>query len=499
MRIPIKRNQLLIICFLLILANTQTAWAQIAETDLEQLCEKIEDLYIPDAFILSASVVPAENDVPEHCLVLGYTLSANHFMVRLPINDWNEKFFLGGCGGGCGRLPVELTGSLLNAIQRGYAIATMNAGHRGTNYFDLQWAYQNREAEIDFAYQAVHETVLVGKRVVEEFYNQSPAHSYFQGCSNGGRQGLTEVTSFPEDFDGIITEGAGLNFRNGFLLYAWVQQKNIGEDGKDIIKPADLPIIAQAVYADCDAMDGQEDGLISDPRKCQFDPESLLCDSEGQEGCLSRQQVEVLKAWYEGPKDSAGKPLLPYGVNVGSEPFWVWFVGETDNLNDDFIQTVDWFKYVLFNEDPGESYSLTDFNFDTDPAKLDEMGELLKADNPDLDAFRKSGGKLLMYQGWSDPVIAYDSHLAYYGAVEKRFGGKEQTQDFFRLFMVPGMDHCTVLTNLGITHDSVDPLTALEKWVEEGEAPDELPVTRFDAQGEVQSRFSVAPFSEDSE
>ena len=144
------------------------------------------------------------------------------------------------------------------------------------------------------------------------------------GCSNGGRQGLMEAIKFPEDFDGIISEAPAISMTGATLLFAWLTKQNTGKDGKDIIKPSDIPIIARAVYEKCDAIDGGKDGLIHDPRKCQFDPASLLCGSRDQSECLTQQQIEVLRAWYEGPVNSAGEPLLPSGLPLSSEPFWWW-------------------------------------------------------------------------------------------------------------------------------------------------------------------------------
>ncbi len=492
-----RRTTPLNLLLFIALALPLTVMAQGTGMDMEARCEKLEDLRIQDAVILSASLVAAKDDIPEHVLVVGYTLPSNHIEIRLPTTTWNGKFLQGGCGGSCGKLWENIGGSIRIAIQRGYAISALDAGHWGETITDARWAYNNPVAEVDYAYRAVHETVRVSKIVIEAFYDRAPAYSYFWSCSNGGRQGLMEALKYPEDLDGIISEAPAINLSSFPVLYTWMAGQNTGEDGKDIIGLDAISIIARAVMDHCDAIDGQEDGLIADPRACSFDPSSLLCGNDNEGDCLSERQVEVLRSWYEGPVNSAGEPILPTGVAFGSEPFWGWFVGPTDQMGDHFFYVPDWIRYMYFDVDKGPDYDpFTEFDYDADFPATGFIRQHVDAESPELEAFNNRGGKLLMYQGWSDPSIPYDWTIKYYHSVEDRMGGKETTQDFFRLFMVPGMDHCSASSGLGMTSASVDPLTAMEKWVEEGEAPEELPVTRFDDNGEVRSQFSVYPFSE---
>ena len=389
-----------------------------------------------------------------------------------------------GCGGFCGRLAL---GGGRGGLQRGYAVATMDSGHWAESIWDARWAYNNRQAEIDWAYRSVHETARVSKKIIESFYGKQPDKSYFKGCSTGGRMGLMEAVRYPEDFDGIISEGPIMDHTGLYLSYTWAALKNIGEDGKDIISSDDIEFIAKAVYDQCDAMDGKKDGIINDPRACHFDPESLRCRPGSSEACLSDEQIEVLKAWYGGPKNSRGEQLYPGGIPLGSEPYWEhWVVGETVRAEDSILAkaSLEFWRYMGFEEDPGESFTLQDFDFDEDPARLEYMGAIINSDNVNLDAFEASGGKLLMYHGWADPIVTPWRTVQYYTEVEERYGGKERTQDFFRLFMIPGLDHCGRGQDLGISSASFDSLTVLENWVENGIAPDVLKYTRFGNSGD---------------
>ena len=472
--------------------------AQDKDSQIEKLCEELEDLRLKDAFILSATVISGDENFAEHCLVVGYILPSIHFEVRLPVNNWNEKFLMEGCGLFCGYLRLDRYMGGPEGLRRGYAVSNMDAGHWGESVLDVRWAYNNRQAEIDWSYRAVHETARVSKKIIEKFYGKLPDKSYFQGCSTGGRMALMEATKYPEDFDGIICGAPVMNNTGLNISNHWATRKNIGKDGKDIISPEDISFIAKAVYDQCDGIDGEKDGIINDPRACNFDPESLKCKTDISEGCLSDEQIEVLKAWYGGPKNSKGEQLYPGGIPLGSEPYWgTWVVGETENVEDNLlgIASLEFFRYMGFKEDPGESYSMLDFDFDRDPAKLEYMGNIINSDNTNLEAFEARGGKLLMHHGWADAIVTPWKTIQYYTEVEERFGGKERTQNFFRLFMIPGMDHCGIGQSLGISAASIDPLTTLEKWIETSNPPDSLKFTKFDNNGDMVWERKLYPFS----
>jgi len=446
-----------------------------------ETCRALADLRVEDTNLLSAAVVPAGDDLPEYCRVLGYVRPAINFEIRLPTSDWNGKFYMSGCGGFCGKLSSDsdFVTDIKGPLQRRYAVSMTDGGHWSESIFDGRWAYHNRQAEIDFGYRAVHETARVTKSIIEAFYEQQPAFSYFGGCSNGGRQGVMQALRYPEDFDGIISFDPALNLGKGLLKGPWLARVNSGPDGSDLIAATEARLLEEAVYDACDSLDGLDDGLISDPRLCDFDPAALLCEEGRAEGCLTQAQVDAARALYQGPRDSAGRQLYP-GLIYGSEPYWpFWISGPM------LTAPLEYFRYMGFREDPGERFTLEDFDFDNDPPRLEFMGSIYSADNPDLEAFRERDGKLLMVQSWADPAVNPTTTINYYEAAEELVGSREKTQDFFRLIMLPGADHCGLGEGPGIRNNGFDPLTALERWVEEGEGPESLLTTKTDEEGNV--------------
>lgn len=452
-----------------------------------QHCPALADLRIEDTNLLSATVVPASEDLPEYCRVLGYVRPAINFEIRLPTAGWNGKFYMAGCGGFCGTID---TTAISMGLMRNYAVSTMDGGHWGETVFDApRWAYQNRQAEIDFAYRAVHETARVTKTLINTFYGQAPNKSYFDGCSNGGRQAVMEALRYPNDFDGIISGAPDLHANSTKPIYnTWMVHMNKGSEGKNLITAAEAKIVGQAVYEACDHQDGIKDGLISDPRTCDFDPATLLCQEDQRSDCLSAEQVDALKAFYRGPRSSSGESLYGAGVPLGSEPYWSSWIELIPRVVEEYL------RYMAFQEDPGESYSIHDFDFDRDPPRLEYLGKLYDADNPDLEAFSSEGGKLLMWHGWADMLVPPTKSIEYYETVKKHLGNQVKAQDFFRLFLIPGMDHCGINNGPGITMFGFDPLTALEQWVEQGEAPTHLLTTKRDTSGDVLWTRPVCPY-----
>lgn len=363
-----------------------------------QECPALADLRIEDTNLLSATVIPASGALPEYCRVLGYVRPAINFEIRLPTRDWNGKFYMAGCGGYCGTLESDNPGSI-NAINYGlkrqYAVSTTDGGHWGEDSFDGRWAYHNRQAEIDWAYRAVHETARVTKAIIQAFYGQGPEQSYFSGCSTGGRQAVMEALRYPRDFDGLISGCPHPRATGTALLGAWLARMNAGPDGQNLITPVEVQLIEEAVYAACDSLDGLEDGLISDPRACQFDPATLACRGDETDSCLTANQVEAVKAFYAGPRDSTGRQLYA-GLALGSEPYWdgiFGITGQTESSRDDFSRrhSIQFLRYMAFPEDPGDQYALSDLDFDRDPKRMEYMGQIYSTDDPDLSGFRESG------------------------------------------------------------------------------------------------------------
>ena len=278
-------------------------------------CARLTTLIIPNTQITSAEVVPASDELPEFCHVLGVVSPAVVFEVALP-TDWNQKLYFGGNGGFAGSIP-DTEGETSFGLSLGYATASTDTGHEG-DPIDASWALNNRPAEIDYGYRAVHVTAGVAKIIIKSYYGEKPHFSYFDGCSNGGRQGLQEAERYPDDFDGIADGAPAFDFTGVFTAANWNQQALHATPDSSAIPVEKISVIGDAVLASCDAVDGLVDGLIDDPRRCSFDPEILRCLGSDAPDCLTGRQVRALKKIYAGPTDSSGVQLFP-GLPVGGE------------------------------------------------------------------------------------------------------------------------------------------------------------------------------------
>lgn len=445
--------------------------------------------------LLSAVEMPAAGDLPGYCRVLGYVRPAISFEVRLPLRDWNGKFYMTGCGGFCGLLLSDVPGftnAMNYGLRRNYAVATMDSGHWGSSVVDGRWALQNPVARMDWGQRAVTETAKVGKAMVKAFYGREQRKAYFSGCSTGGRMAAMEAWKYPKDFDGIISGAPALDY-TGLVATsaAWTTKANLGPDGKPVLTAETVKLLSDAAYAACDDGDGAKDGVIGDPRQCAFKPAALLCKPGQNSSCLTAQEVGVAEAWYAGPTDKAGRQLYPGGIPVGSEPHWPrWLTGTATApallplFADGFI------RYMAFDQPVDPAFRVADFDVERDPARMRSSALLYNAATfdparpdviagADLGAFRAGGGKILFYHGWADPLVTPFMTVAYYEALSKAAGGEAAAQSFARLFMVPGMDHCGIgQEGPGIADTGIDPLTALEQWVEDGKAPETLVATK---------------------
>ena len=430
----------------------------------DDACASLLDLELPATTITAAEAIDeadwkspevvfgqATVDVP-FCRVSGVIDPAINFEVWLPpaTGDfaWNGKFNGVGNGGLAGELHYPAMG---DALARGYATASTDTGHTGF-LGDGSWALDHPELLVDFGYRAIHETTRAAKAIVAAYYGEDPAYSYFTGCSGGGQQALSEAQRYPADYDGIVA-GAPANFPThmwpGELYPAWVTHR----DEASLIPEDKLPLINDAVLAACDGADGVEDGVVDDPRSCNFDPADLACTGDDAPDCLTAAQVDSVQKIYAGLQDPDGNQFWP-PYEVSSELGWPGHIFEP------FSIPTSYFKYMVF-EDP--EWEWQDFDF-TDPDNFAVMtdahyrlGPILNATEADLSAFKELGGKLIMYHGWIDQNIAPRNSINYYQSVMETMGGEDNTQDFLRLFMAPGMQHC----NGGPGPDTFDALGAL--------------------------------------
>ena len=312
--------------------------------------------------------------------------------------------------------------------------------------------------------------------MITAFYGQDSGSAYFQGCSTGGRMANRAALTYPEMFQGIISGAPALDY-TGLVAttIAWLAQANTDADGNAILKPGKDKLVGDEVMRQCDGADGKEDGLIDDPRQCNVDLSGLACGTSASNECLTEAELGVVAKWRQGPVNSAGESLYPAGIPEGSEPFWwLWLTGKEGGggklvplFGTDFV------RYMAFPTDSGPEYSLTDFDFDKDPARLATMSAVYNSDNPDLSKFRDAGGKMIVWHGWADAIVPPMKTVDWHDKVVAAAGGADKAGEFVRLFMIPGMDHCGILPGPGgIDQSRIDPLTALENWVEGGTPPE---------------------------
>ncbi|MBX6320751.1 MAG: tannase/feruloyl esterase family alpha/beta hydrolase [Rhodospirillaceae bacterium] len=442
-------------------------------------CAGLRDLYLDATDLLSAAPVAASADLPAFCRVLGFVRPAIHFELRLPVDGWNGKLYMVGCGGFCGNLDADLPG-FLNAmnfgLRRGYAAVATDGGHWGADRASGLWGLDNRQAEIDWGYRAVGEVARVAKAAVAAYYGRAPAHAYFVGCGTGGRMAAIAAQRYPDAFDGIISGDPFLHQTDVMgVLYAWQAQTLETDGGGALFDDRAIQMLTQGALAACDGADGLQDGLIAEPWRCLFDPARLRCRGS-EKTCLSPPQVEAAPRLYAGASDEAGDRLT-HGLAPGSERFWpFWVTGEGARQGVNLLFGREFLRYLAYDPDPGEAYDPATFDFDQDPPALEGARGLYDATDPDLGPFRARGGKLIMYHGAADAAVPVQYSIDYFEAVAARQGGWQGTQGFFRLFVVPGMDHCAIEPGAG--PDQFDPLSALEDWVERGRPPDSLPATQ---------------------
>jgi feruloyl esterase len=329
---------------------------------------------------------------------------------------------------------------------------------------------------------AVHEMTIRAKAIVAAFNSNPPRFSYWNGCSSGGKQGLKEAQEFPEDYDGIIA-GAPANYWTHLLAQILSVAQAVRKDANSNIPTSKYPLIHDAVLEQCDMLDKAKDGLLEDPRLCKFDPAVLQCKAGDAATCLTAPQVTALKHVYEPARNPrTGQEIYP-GLSVGSELGW-------GVLPQPFAIAETHYKYIVF-KDP--NWDFRTFDLDRDVAKADpmdsELGRFI-ANNPDLSAFKKRGGKLIQYHGWNDQQISAQNSIDYYESVVKRFGNAKQVDEFYRLFMVPGMMHCQ--GGAGAT-DQFDSVAAIENWVEKGQAPDQI-LASHTANGVIDRSRPLCPY-----
>jgi feruloyl esterase len=467
----------------------------------QQSCESLASLKLQHATITSAVTFlegPVAQEAktntppptaPARCVVKAIARpsadSEIKFELWLPVR-WNGKYRQVGNGGWAGVVPA---GSLIAPVKAGYAAAGTDDGHPASG--GAEWAIGHPEKLIDFGYRAVHETSVQAKAIIQAFYGKDVTRAYFFGCSDGGREALMEAQRYPEDFDGIVA-GAPANYWSRLMTgFVWNEQALL-KDSASAIPPAKLPLIQARALAACDALDGVRDGLVEDPRTCHFDPSVLACKSGDAPDCLTAPQLDALRKIYEGPKNPrTGQPIFPGyapGTEAGESGWSAWIASAPADRAIQFAFANSYYGQAVFEQ---QKWDFRTIDFDADFAFGNrKAGSILNSDNPDLRSFRDRGGKLIQYHGWGDAAIAPLSSIEYYESVRAFLGrfpdgrgdASRPVDDFYRLFMVPGMGHCGGAVgpnNFGNSGGSTggpdtNVVAALEQWVEKGIAPQKI-------------------------
>jgi len=441
-------------------------------------CESLASLSLPNSSITSAQTVaagsftpPAPNGdragrlssyskLPAFCRVAATLKPSSDSDIKvevwLPVSGWNGKFQAVGNGGWGGSISYP---ALASAVAAGYASASTDTGHTGNTG---AFALGHSEKLVDHAYRAVHEMTLRSKAIIEAYYGDRATLSFWNGCSLGGRQGITEAMRYPTDFDAIV---AGAPAINAMLLHGARVAINyfVHRSPDSYIPPEKYPMIHNAVLQACDALDGVKDGVLEDPRRCHFDPAVLKCKGADDPTCLTAVQVETASALYAPVKNpKTGGDAFFALLQPGSELGWNVLAGEGP-----LSLSVDAFKYVVFN-DPNWDWHHFNAATDIDLAVKVDNG-VLNFTDPNLKPFFDHGGKLLIYHGWADPQVTPLNSVNYFSEV-LRTVGENAAGKSIALYMVPGMNHCQG----GPGTDTFDKMAAIEEWVTTGTAPDHI-------------------------
>ncbi|MFZ0396206.1 MAG: tannase/feruloyl esterase family alpha/beta hydrolase [Terracidiphilus sp.] len=505
MRIPFKYTSSCLLVLCAAVCFPQAASPANAAIPSGGACQRLAGLNLPHAAVTMATEVAAGafnappdpfsgqsaaafyKKLPAFCRVVVHSHpSADSDIpieVWMPLEGWNGKLLGDGNGGFAGSIGYEDLGA---AITQGYAAAGTDTGH-SASFIDASWALEHPEKVADFGYRGIHEMTVTAKAVVEQFNGAGAKHSYFASCSDGGREALMEAQRFPEDYDGILA-GAPANNWTALLATAAVDTLALTATPGSYIPPAKVPTIANAVLAECDALDGVKDGILNDPRKCRFDPAAIECKAgEDSNACLTAAQVTALKALYAGPHNAKGRAAFPGylpGAEEGQNGWGTWIFGPAPGRSLMAMFGTGYFSDMVYDN---AKWDMKTFTLEKGLKDAREKtAAALDAVNPDLSAFEARGGKLILYHGWNDPAISALNTVNYYNGVAAKLG-RSATKSFVRLYMIPGMQHCAGGPGADMIGQSLlwpaqdaehNVRIALEDWVEKGTAPDTLTATK---------------------
>jgi hypothetical protein len=455
-------------------------------------CESLAQLSLPGTTVTAAQAVPAGEftppvagpgpgggrlpGLPAFCRVALTVSPQIHIEIWLPQDSWNGSYRGEGGGGYAGQVSY---GGLAEGIRRGYATASTDTGHpasAGGSFALNQDGTLNEQLIGDFAERSLHELATKAKAVIAAYYGNAPKHSYWNGCSTGGRQGLIAVQRFPDEYDGLVIGAPAINWDRFIPSELWpqvVMNKTVGAP----ISAAKLTAATKAAVVACDASDGVTDGIIGDPRKCTYDPAALVCKSGDGAGCLTPQEADAIRKIWNGPTNASGQRLwfglergTPLNFLAGGNPFPI---------------ATAHFQYWIRRNPAFDWHTLSEADFEADfRASQKDFHDVIGTDDPRLDAFRKHGGKMIVWHGDADPLIFPRGTINYYERVLAANGGAKRVSDFARLFMAPGVGHCG-------GGDGPAPTALFEAvvdWVEKGTAPKTIAASRKRPDGTTLTR-----------
>lgn len=436
-------------------------------------CAAALRIELPGARVTAATPVAGDSIGPKpYCRVEAAIDAETHIVALLP-DEWNGRFLMGGAGGFVGAVQNQVEGS----VHQGYATAGTDAGHSGFAG-SAEWALGHQQRVIDYGHRAVHRSAEVTKALITAYYGRPAEHSYFIGCSNGGRQALMEAQRYPDDFDGIVAIAPAYNFltlTTAFLRNLQAQYPS-GRPDQPVVTTAVLRLVASKVTEACDAIDGVRDGVLENPDACGFKFASLpACPNEvAADNCVTRAQraalVTLTTPLAAGTQHYPGWPLAGMEAVEGWET-WItgplpaavqMSAGKTATLQGVFA--LELFKYLVYADSSWRHVGYDLARAGGDGAKVDAI---LSATDLDLSAFRARGGKLLLAHGWSDPALNPRATIEYFKAVQQH---TPDAGSFVRLFLLPGVLHC----DGGSGCDDVEYAAVIRAWVEQGEAPSRI-------------------------
>ena len=462
-------------------------------------CANLASLKLSHTTITAAQSIPAGTytapngevfqNMPAFCRVAATltptTDSEIGIEVWMPSSTWNGRFEGVGNGGFAGSIPYS---AIAPGVLLGYATVGTDTGHSGSSTDDGSFALGHPEKIIDFGYRSIHLMTVIGKQISSAFYGEDAQHSYFTGCSTGGRQALMEAQRYADDYDGIIAGDPVAYYTHHHVGgNLWVVWQMFNNPASTVFTTQDT-LLGSAVNAACDALDGVVDGVLNDPRRCHFDPAALLCTgSQVPPACLTSEQVEAVRHLWTGPDETVQQrgyyPPFERGGEADGWPASISPDPPPAPQTDSHAQIgIPFFEYFVF-DDP--NWDFQTFNWASDPAYVEEkvvipgqtLASVLNSIDPNLKPFQARGGKLIQYHGFSDPEVPPLTSINYFESVVDSGGSPEwkQTGDFYRLFMVPGMNHCKG----GPGANVFDTLTPLVDWVEQDVAPDRILATHY--------------------